>query len=452
MTKFEDFDYYEELQVDPSAEPDIVEATYKKLAQKYHPDINKSPSALAKMKRINIAHDVLSDVSQRQQYHTEWLRRKNYKVNPPIPTYRPTKARPRKPNLVVTPAHILFKDMMPCQSKQTTFVIDNTGGKYSKLLISKPNSWLRIIDKRPLSNTKELPMEVDIEATNSKHGLNSTEYICIELDDVKASIVVDIQTAPNKIQLSWRPKIADMAIGTIIGLLIVGIFIFAINKNNSPDPVQPVSTPISTQANTNNQPIINLIYNPDAHNPTYDELLDFLRADDTDKYMYDDNKMTAKDFALKLQNNATNVGIRCGYVEIAFTTGNKYACNVFDTTDNGTIFIDCVGDKSALTHDKLSRDKLAQVAKEKEYSLKDINTDQYNKYIEANNQYDLKNSNMRYTVGVLEYRKTMEQEALNVREIAIKLPRIKGDIYPPVSYPILGIVSDYNIYWPSPTN
>jgi calcineurin-like phosphoesterase family protein len=90
MTKYEDFDYYEVLQVDPSAEPDIIEATYKKLARKYHPDVNKTPSSLARMKRINIAHDILSDTLQREQYHAEWLRRKHYKTNTPTPTYRPT--------------------------------------------------------------------------------------------------------------------------------------------------------------------------------------------------------------------------------------------------------------------------------------------------------------------------------------------------------------------------
>jgi curved DNA-binding protein CbpA len=74
MANFED--YYEILQVSSSAEPEVIEAAYKKLAQKYHPDVNKSPTATEKMKKINIAHDVLGNPVQRKRYHAEWLQRK----------------------------------------------------------------------------------------------------------------------------------------------------------------------------------------------------------------------------------------------------------------------------------------------------------------------------------------------------------------------------------------
>ena len=35
-----DDDFYRVLQVDPSADPDVIEAAYKRLARKYHPDHN----------------------------------------------------------------------------------------------------------------------------------------------------------------------------------------------------------------------------------------------------------------------------------------------------------------------------------------------------------------------------------------------------------------------------
>lgn len=74
MANFED--YYEILQVSPSAEPEVIEAAYRKLAQKYHPDVNKSPSAADRMRKINIAHDELCDPIRRERYHSGWLRRK----------------------------------------------------------------------------------------------------------------------------------------------------------------------------------------------------------------------------------------------------------------------------------------------------------------------------------------------------------------------------------------
>jgi sugar lactone lactonase YvrE len=79
MKPFED--YYEILQISPSAEPEVIEAAYKKLARKYHPDVNKSPSSADKMKKINMAYVVLGDPIQREQYHSEWLQeRYNQKV------------------------------------------------------------------------------------------------------------------------------------------------------------------------------------------------------------------------------------------------------------------------------------------------------------------------------------------------------------------------------------
>jgi curved DNA-binding protein CbpA len=64
-------DYYEILQVSPHAEPEIIEAAYKRLALKYHPDTNPSPVASAQMKWINQAYDVLRDPERRVQYDDE---------------------------------------------------------------------------------------------------------------------------------------------------------------------------------------------------------------------------------------------------------------------------------------------------------------------------------------------------------------------------------------------
>jgi len=61
-------DYYAILQVSPTAEKEVIEAAYRKLAQKYHPDINKSPEAEEKMKRFNAAYEVLSDPAKRAAY------------------------------------------------------------------------------------------------------------------------------------------------------------------------------------------------------------------------------------------------------------------------------------------------------------------------------------------------------------------------------------------------
>jgi curved DNA-binding protein CbpA len=61
-------DYYKILQVDPSAEPEVIIAAYRRLAIKYHPDTNESPDAKARMQLINEAYAVLSDPAGRASY------------------------------------------------------------------------------------------------------------------------------------------------------------------------------------------------------------------------------------------------------------------------------------------------------------------------------------------------------------------------------------------------
>ncbi len=59
---------YETLGVSPDASQDEIKKAYRKLARKYHPDINKSPEAEEKFKEINAAYEILSDPEKRKQY------------------------------------------------------------------------------------------------------------------------------------------------------------------------------------------------------------------------------------------------------------------------------------------------------------------------------------------------------------------------------------------------
>ncbi|BDR60617.1 molecular chaperone DnaJ [Lactobacillus xylocopicola] len=61
-------DYYGVLGVDRNASDKEINSAYRKLAKKYHPDINHEPGAEEKYKKINEAYEVLHDEQKRAQY------------------------------------------------------------------------------------------------------------------------------------------------------------------------------------------------------------------------------------------------------------------------------------------------------------------------------------------------------------------------------------------------
>ncbi len=61
-------DYYKILGVDRDASADAIKKSYRKLAQKYHPDVSKDPAGEEKFKEIGEAYETLKDPEKRAAY------------------------------------------------------------------------------------------------------------------------------------------------------------------------------------------------------------------------------------------------------------------------------------------------------------------------------------------------------------------------------------------------
>lgn len=61
-------DYYARLGVTRTSTPDDIKRAYRKLARKYHPDLNKAPDAEAQFKEVAEAYEALSNPEKRAAY------------------------------------------------------------------------------------------------------------------------------------------------------------------------------------------------------------------------------------------------------------------------------------------------------------------------------------------------------------------------------------------------
>jgi len=79
-------DYYKILGVDKKASQEEITKAYKKLARKYHPDLNPNdPTAENKFKDVNEAHEVLKDPEKRKHYDAlgpNWQHGQNFQPPP----------------------------------------------------------------------------------------------------------------------------------------------------------------------------------------------------------------------------------------------------------------------------------------------------------------------------------------------------------------------------------
>ena len=135
---------------------------------------------------------------------------------------------------------------------------------------------------------------------------------------------------------------------------------------------------------------VKIVNNPNAVNPTWQQLLLFLENDDTDQEAYVYGLRVCAHFAEELHNNAEKAGFRAAWVAIQFSENIEgHALNAFETADRGLVYVDCTGKKptvipppagvlgseepASVSIGPERNDKIAYVEVDKEYGV--INTE-----------------------------------------------------------------------------
>jgi curved DNA-binding protein CbpA len=192
-------DYYEILGIKRSASPQETKEAYLYWINILHPDrMAKMPERIRlkaeeDLKRVNEAYGVLSDPRKRAQYDKKIGVRADVEVR----SYPETRAKGR-PKLEIYPKTIFFDRVLPNAKQRGTFFIRNVGGGYSRIMISTPPEWIKIIQTKSLYPDKKLPMQVDIEAIGTDWGRTLSSRIEVRLDESEASVKIELSTRKKR--------------------------------------------------------------------------------------------------------------------------------------------------------------------------------------------------------------------------------------------------------------
>jgi ferredoxin len=134
----------------------------------------------------------------------------------------------------------------------------------------------------------------------------------------------------------------------IIGIAVFVVALVAVHEwaLHRSDQPEHVIVDGATLVGANDKPI-ELFKNSAAKDVTWTQLKQFLLSDQTDRIQYNDSTFVCGNFAETLYNDAEKAGIKAGFVAIDFGSGLPlHACNVFQTTDRGIVYIDDTGTTS----------------------------------------------------------------------------------------------------------
>jgi hypothetical protein len=182
------------LQVHHEAQKDVIEAAYRKLAAKYHPDVNKDPGATVKMRQINEARDILTDSLQRADYDVQWraFQASGTRSSGGGGSRASSGGAAVLPRPVADP-RVLTVDSSNGIPGRASFTLSNAGGPYGRIGLLVPDgdsSWLQVLSYKSLTASDELPMKVTVEARPVDGRRTRVSRVLASLDGETAEVNV----------------------------------------------------------------------------------------------------------------------------------------------------------------------------------------------------------------------------------------------------------------------
>jgi hypothetical protein len=320
-----------------------------------------------------------------------------------------------------------------------------------------------------MHNCAGLPEYYKMQATGTTPRPGDTSDVVEKSDE---------RPAPSRLVTVYKGGVFAVKVLSVIAVTIASVlaFVMLIGYINANMPTGPHSIPVSNSTGAT----VMLTDDKNATDPTWAELMEFLRADDTIKNKYTFPDFTCADFARTLHDNAEASGIACGFVAIEFlkqtinysvydngdgkflppdrSMETGHGLNVFKTTDRGFVYVDA-SSQSDLVADQ-PEVRIAYLVEGREFNeidldwATDINYSFYEAYKQAQLDFiadqrvyykDLAIYNDWLTANKSIMNPVLKAEKDRLNTMAVELNARKSQIGPFYFPP--GIVKKADTYW-----